>query len=406
MHKYDFETLLDRHGQDAIAVDAIGDPRFAGFAPSAPQEGFDAIPLWVADMNFPTAVSIQEEIIKRAKHPAFGYFAPSDAYYDAIRYWHRVRKGVDDLKKEEIGYENGVLGGVISAMKVFAAPGDPVLLHSPTYVGFTGCLKENGYHIVHSPLVKDEDGTWRMDYDDMDAQIKKNHIHVAIFCNPHNPCGRVWTREEIEKAMAVYERNDCAVICDEIWSDLLMNGNHYTPAYTVSDWAREHVVTFYAPSKTFNLAGLIGSYSVICNKTIRERVHEAGSKVVYNSMNVLSEHALIGAYSEEGNNWLSQLLPVLSDNVNLASDTIEKRFEGVTAFRTEGTYMMLMDCAGWLSAHHMTQEELLEKGWNYGIGWQDGSAFDAPTSLRLNLASPTARIRAAFERMDKYVFNG
>ncbi|MGI5989277.1 MAG: MalY/PatB family protein [Lachnospiraceae bacterium] len=403
--KYDFETLIDRHGHDSIAVDAVGDPEYKGFAPSKPKAGFDEIPMWVADMNFPTAKSIQDAIIERAQHPAFGYFTPSDEYYDAILYWHRLRKGVTDLKREDIGYENGVLGGVVSALKVFAAPGDNVLLHSPTYMGFTNCVSANGFHIIHSPLKIDENGVWRMDYEDMDRRIKENHIHVAIFCNPHNPCGRAWSREELEKAMEVYEKNDVWVIVDEIWSDLLMNGHTYTPAASVSEWARNHTISFYAPSKTFNLAGLIGSYSVIYNKTIRERVQGISAKLVYNSMNVLSEHALIGAYSEEGNDWLTQLLPVLSDNVNLAYDTITSRFKGVFTFRTEGTYMMFLECGEWLKNHGMTQQELLQKGWDYGIGWQDGHLFQSPEAIRVNLASPTYRIKEALERMDKYVFN-
>ena len=403
--KYDFETLIDRRGHDAIAVDAVGSEQFKGTAPSKPRAGFDEIPMWVADMNFPTARSIQDAIIERAQHPAFGYFVPSDAYYDAILYWNRIRKGVTDLSREDIGYENGVLGGVVSALKVFASPGDAVLLHSPAYLGFTGCLKNNGYHIVHSPLRIDDAGVWRMDYEDMDRKIKENHIHVAIFCNPHNPCGRAWSRDEIRSAMEVYERNDVWVISDEIWSDLLMNGNTFTPAASVSDWARYHTVSFYAPSKTFNLAGLIGSYSVIYNRSVRERVQGISAKLVYNHMNVFSEHALIGAYSEEGNDWLNQLLPVLSRNVNLAYDTITQKFPGVFTFRTEGTYMMFLDCAGWLESHAMTQHELLHKGWDYGIGWQDGHLFEGPDCIRINLASPTHRIREALERMDRYVFN-
>ena len=404
MKKYDFETLLDRRCHDAMAVDAIGNPKYAGFAPSKPKDGYDVIPMWVADMNFPTADSVTEAIIARAKHPAFGYFSPSGEYFAAIKYWHKLRKHTDDIPTDAIGYENGVLGGLVSALKVYAAPGDAVLLHSPTYVGFTNALSSNGYRIVHSPLLREADGTWRMDYDDMDRQIKKNHIHVAIFCNPHNPCGRVWTRDEITKAMEVYERNDCAVISDEIWSDLMMNDNVYTPAQSVSDWAHDHVVALYAPSKTFNLAGLIGSYSIIYNKTVRERVQSISARLVYNSMNVFSEHALIGAYSEEGNNWLTQLLPVLSDNVNLSYDAVRNTLNGVSTFRTEGTYMMFLDCHDYLASHNMTQKELLHKGWDYGIGWQDGGLFQAPESIRLNLASPTKRIKEAFDRMEKLVF--
>lgn len=174
----------------------------------------------------------------------------------------------------------------------------------------------------------------------MDKKIKETQIHVAIFCNPHNPTDRVWTKEEITKAMEVYERNTVWVISDEIWSDLMMNDHHYTPTQSVSEWAKQHTAAFYAPSKTFNIAGLIGSYSAIYNKPIRERIQSVGEKTVYNSMNVFSEHALIGAYSDEGDNWLDQLLPVLSKNVNIAYDYVTKHFDGVSTFKTEGTYMM------------------------------------------------------------------
>ena len=212
--KYDFTSIIERHGKDANAVDGIG--TMPGFTPTAPKEGFDLIPMWVADMNFATVPTVSEAIIERAKHPLFGYFFPTDEYYDSIIKWHETRNGVVGLEKEHIAYENGVLGGVISALTAFAAPGDAVLLHSPTYIGFTISIENNGFKIVHSPLKKDENGVWRMDYEDMDAKIKENNIHVAVFCSPHNPCGRVWEREELEKAMEVYKANDVIVISDEI----------------------------------------------------------------------------------------------------------------------------------------------------------------------------------------------
>ena len=145
---YDFTSIMNRHGMDSIAVDGLGtDP---GFAPDPPREGFDVIPMWVADMNFPTVPTIPQAIIERAKHPAYGYFSPTDDYYSSIIDWQSTRNGVTGLTREAIGYENGVLGGVISTLTAFAAPGDSVLLHSPTYIGFTMCIENNGYRIVHS----------------------------------------------------------------------------------------------------------------------------------------------------------------------------------------------------------------------------------------------------------------
>ena len=149
--KYDFTSIIPRSGKDALAVDALGN----GSAPDAPKEGFDAIPMWVADMNFPTAPSIIEAVSERLKHPIFGYFELSDEYFDSIINWQKVRNGVTGLTKECIGYENGVLGCVISTLTAFAAPGDADLLHSPTYIGFTNCITNNGFRIVHSPLKKD-----------------------------------------------------------------------------------------------------------------------------------------------------------------------------------------------------------------------------------------------------------
>ena len=189
--KYDFSTLPDRHGMDSIAVDAIGKP--GGMGPGGPKEGFDAIPMWVADMNFLTCPTIPEAMIRRAQHPLFGYFAPSDDYYESIIRWQRDRNGVAELLPQHIGYENGVLGGVISTLNVLCSRGDAVLLQSPTYVGFTHALGNNGYRIVLNPLKRDAEGIWRLDYEDMEAKIREHHIHAAIFCNPHNPCGRVWT---------------------------------------------------------------------------------------------------------------------------------------------------------------------------------------------------------------------
>ena len=400
---YDFTTLMDRRGKDAIAVDGLGTS--PGFTPDAPKPGFDAIPMWVADMNFPTVPTIQQAILERVQHPAFGYFQPTPAYYDAICRWQQVRNGVSGLSAADIGYENGVLGGVISALTAFAAPGDGVLLHSPTYIGFTNCVTNNGYRIVHSPLVRDEAGVWRMDYEDMDAKLKANKIHVAIFCSPHNPCGRVWERWEIEKAMEVYRANDCLVISDEIWSDILLNGHRHIPTQSVSEDARNRTVALYAPSKTFNLAGLVGSYHIIYNPYLRDRVTAKSSKSHYNEMNVLSMHALIGAYRPEGEEWVDELCEVLSGNINFACDYIADRFPGVQVSKPQGTYMLFLDCTQWCDRHGKTIDWVEKAGWDVGVAWQDGRMFHGPCALRMNLALPLSRVQEAFDRLDRYVFN-
>ena len=401
--KYDFTSIMDRSGKDALAVDVLGCGN--GFAPDAPKEGFDAIPMWIADMNFPTAPSIIEAVTERLKHPAFGYFEPRKEYFDSIIDWHKKRNGVEGMLPEHIGYENGVLGGVISALNVICSKGDHVLLHSPTYIGFTNSLGNSGYKIVHSPLVKDEEGVYRMDFEDMEKKIVSKKIHAAIFCSPHNPCGRVWEKWEIEKAMEIYKKHDVYVISDEIWSDIIMEGHKHIPTQSVNEDARMRTVAMYAPSKTFNLAGFIGSYHVIYNKWLRERIEKESSLCFYNEMNVLSMYALIGAYKPEGHEWADEMRATIKGNLDYAYNYINEHFEGVEVSKPEGTYMMFIDCTKWCEAHGKTIEDVEKAAWDVGVAVQDGKMFHGPCHLRMNLALPLSRVQEAFDRLDKYVFN-
>lgn len=401
MH-YDFTSIMDRRGKDAMAVDNLGT---GGSAPAAPKPGFDAIPMWVADMNFPTVPTIPQAIIDRAQHAAFGYFSPSQAYYDAIIGWQESRNGVQGLRPEHIGYANGVLGGVATALNVICARGDSVLLHSPTYIGFTSTLRNNGYNAVLSPLVEDENGVWRMDLEDMERKIVENRIHAAVLCSPHNPSGRVWQRWELEQAMELFRKYDVYVVSDEIWSDLLLEGNRHIPTQSVSEDAKMRTIGLYAPSKTFNLAGLVGSYRIVYNKRLRDQMDKEAKLTQYNHMNVLSMHALIGAYRPEGAQWVDQLCQVLSGNVAYACDYIHKHFEGVKVSKPEGTYMLFVDCSEWCRNHSKTIDQVEQAAWEVGVAVQDGRPFYGPCHIRMNLALPLSRVQEAFARLDKYVFN-
>lgn len=401
--KYDFTSIIDRRGMDAIAVDGLGG--MPGFSPAAPKEGFDAIPMWIADMNFATVPTIVEAVQKRAAHPCFGYFQPTPEYFNSIIRWQETRNGVTGLAAEHIGYENGVLGGVVSALNVLCSKGDKVLVHSPTYVGFTNALGNNGYNMVHSPLVKDADGVWRMDFADMEEKLSAQNIHTLLFCSPHNPCGRVWERAELEQLAALCEKYDVRIVSDEIWSDIIRPGCKHIPTQMVNEWARKNTLAFYAPSKTFSLAGLIGSYHIIYNKTLRDRVDKESSLSHYNSMNVLSMHALIGAYKPEGYEWTDEMCAVIAGNVDYACNYIAAHFEGVETFRPQGTYMIFVDCTKWCAAHGKTIDELLRAGQEVGVCWQDGRQFHGPCHVRMNLALPLSRVQEAFSRLDRYVFN-
>ena len=400
--KYDFTTVMDRTGKDAIALDAIGK---GSIAPKKPREGFDVIPMWIADMNFPVVPTITEALAERISHPAYGYFSARDEYFDSIIDWQKRRNGIEGLCREHIGYENGVLGCLISTLGVVCSKGDNILLHSPTYIGFTSSIENNGYNIVHSPLVKDENGVFRMDYADMEEKIVKNNIHATVFCSPHNPSGRVWERWEIEKAMEIFKKHDVFVFSDEIWSDIILAGHKHIPTQSVSEDAKMRTVAAYAPSKTFNIAGLVGSYHIIYNKWLRDRVNKESSLSHYNAMNVLSMHALLGAYRDEGHEWVDELCEVIKENVDYACGYVENHFEGVTLSRPQGTYMIFLDCTKWCEKHGKTIEDVENAAWEVGVALQDGRMFHGPCHLRVNLALPLSRIKEAFDRLDKYVFN-
>ena len=396
--KYDFTTVLDRHGRDSEAFDKIP------FAGVRPDEGFDVIPMWVADMSFPCAPSVMNAIYKRMEMPNFGYFELPKEYFYCIIDWQSRRNGVEGLRPEHIGYENGVLGGVSSAVQAFSAPGDKILVHSPTYVGFTHTMDDTGRIIIHSELKRDENGIWRMDYEDMDRKLKKNNIHLAIFCSPHNPCGRVWERWEIERAMEVYAANDCVVISDEIWSDIIMPGHRHIPTQSVSEDARNRVIAFYAPSKTFSLAGLVGSYHIIYNKYLRDRVVRQSAMTHYNDLNVLSVRALTGAFCREGEEWAEEMISVIDENIGYACKFISENFPGVSFMRPQGTYMLFLDCGEFCRAKGITITELQHRGIRCGVIWQNGEAFIYPNSIRMNLALPKSRLIEAMDRLKKYVF--
>lgn len=397
--RYDFETRPERRGMDAYALDALGTED----APGAPKEGFSAIPMWVADMNFVCFPGIQESIAKRLAHPAFGYFGIRKEYYQAVIRWQEARNGVRDLKAEHIGYENGVLGGVISALNTLCSRGDAVLLHSPTYIGFTHALENNGYRLVLSALKPDADGVWRMDWDDMERKLREEHIHAMVFCSPHNPCGRVWEQAELERLSALCERYQVTVVSDEIWSDIILDGHRHIPTQSATDYLHENTAALYAPSKTFNLAGLVGSYHIIYNKRLRERVRKESSLSSYNTMNVLSMHALIGAYTEEGAAWTDQLREAIGANVDLAEKRL-RAFDGVRLIRPQGTYMLFPDCGEWCRKNGKTMDELERACWDVGVALQDGRMFHGQTHLRINLAIPARFVDEAFDRLEKYVF--
>jgi len=399
MGKYDFNKVWERTGHNALKWD------INPMAGRAKSPDFSYLPMWIADMDVATAPSVVEAMRERLEHPLFGYYMDPDRYYNAIIDWQRERFGVNGLTKANIGYENGVLGGVTGVLHTLTKPGDPILVHAPTYVGFTGVLKNNEMNIVSSDLKKDENGVWRMDFEDMEKKIRENGIQVAIFCNPHNPTGRVWTKEEINDYINLMGKYGITVISDEIWADFMIaEGKKHTPTQSVSDLAKRITCAFYAPSKTFNLAGLVGSYHVIYRKELRDRILKQESLSHYNSANIMSTYALIGGY-EGGAEWVDELCEHIRGNMEYTENYVKEHMPLVDFKANEGCYCSLMDWGRWLEEKGKDMEDLLNDIAWVGLAFNDGRAFHANTAVRVNFACPRQYVVEMLDRLDKYVYN-
>lgn len=393
--KYDFTSVLDRVGHDAIAVEYPTSPR--GFAKEG-TNGYSVIPMWVADMNFLTCPSIIEALQARVSHASFGYFSPRQEYYDAIITWQKKRFGVD-VTKEVIGYENGVIGAFATALSTFTEEGEKVFLHGPTYIGFTHTLADLNRELSISNLVLDDQGILRMDYEDIEKHFVEDNIRLAVLCSPHNPSGRVWEKWEIEKFVELCKKHGVTIFSDEIWADLVLEGKHI-PTQSVNEDAKNITIAAYAPTKTFSLAGLIGSYHIIYNEDLKAKMDKTAGRTHYNGMNVLSQHALIGAYSDVGEEWLEELLEVLRGNVKYFCDYIDKNVKGVQFVRPQGTYMVYLDFSEFVKENNTTIEKVLKYGWDRGVMWQDGRPFGKDNSIRVNLALPLWQIEEAIKRLE------
>lgn len=397
---FDFETVYDRHNHDAKAVDGLGS--FPGYAPDRPGEGVLPLPMWIADMSFATFPGVKEALERRAAYPLYGYFDPPAAYYQAILDWQIQRHGFQKLTRDHIGYLNSVLAGVSAAVRAFTQRGEGVLVHEPVYAGFTRCLDQIGRRPVFSPLRKQE-GRLVMDLDHMERILRQEKIHLALLSNPHNPSGRAWTREELAQAMALFKKWGVYVLSDEIWSDLVLPGYQHTPAALVSEDARERTISFYAPSKTFNLAGLQAAYSIVFNPSLRDRLEKVLAESFANKLNVLSMHALMGAYCPSGGAWLDALRRVLAENIRLMVEYLGQ-VGHLRWFDPQATYLLFIDLSDYLALHHLRLEDLEARFWQAGVMVQDGRQFRGQSSIRMNLALPKSQVLEAIRRMKEAVF--
>ena len=391
--KYDFTTIMDRHGKDSIAVD---------FPPGQAKEGYDVIPMWVADMNFPTCPTIQEAVIERVKHPAFGYFRPTEEYFDSIIAWQKNRNHVEGLEAKHIGYENGVLGGVGSAIGVLCSKGDNILVHSPTYIGFTHSVEGAGYHLIQSPLKQDENGVWRMDYEDMEKKIVENNIHTAIFCNPHNPIGKIWDKETLQKIGDLCAKHHVTVLSDEIHCDITNPQKEYIPFASVSKTNLENTIMCIAPTKAFNMAGMQTACIVVANEVLRHKVNRGINTDEVAEPNSFAICATKAAFNQS-EDWLNKLNQYIQNNKDYAISFIQKEMNDVYVVPTEATYLLWIDCHKVCMDSVELTSFIREKtglyvsdGLEYG---ENGKAF-----IRMNVACPFERLKDGLNRFKEGIY--
>ena len=359
--------------------------------------GQNLLPMWIADMDFEVAPPIVSAIEKRVQNKVFGYDFLTDEYFEAVKGWMKKRHHYE-IEKEWITFTPGIVTALHMAVNAVTQPGDEVLITSPVYGPFFGATTDEGRTLVDVPLIE-EDGYYTMDFEGMEKAVTPK-TKAMLLCSPHNPGGRVWTREELEKLDAFCQKHNIFVIADEIHNDLILTDREHIMYGNVSEHAKMNSIICTAPSKTFNLAGIQGSNILIANEEVR-KVFQAQVAKAHASANDFAGSATIAAYNES-EAWLDELLEVLKSNSQYFVDFIHEHCPELKVRMNEATYLMWLDCRGL----GMTEEELgkwfAEK---VGIAANAGSWFGKTGTnfRRLNMACPRSFVEDACQRIEKAV---
>ena len=383
--RYDFDEIVPRRNTLSYKWDSAADE--------------DMLPMWVADMDFRTAPAIVEALQKRVSHGIFGYTRVPDAYYDAVVGWFDRRHGWK-IRRERMIYTSGVVPALSAVIKALTVPGDKVVVQTPVYNCFFSSVRNNGCTLVSNPLLRVED-TWKVDFEDLERKVSDPKVKLFLLCNPHNPAGRVWTKEELARMGEICFRHDVMVISDEIHCELVFPEYRYTPFASISEKFAARSVVCISPSKAFNMAGLQIANIVAPDEEVRQKIDKAINVNEVCDVNPFGVLATIAAYNE-GEEWLVQLLDYLKGNYLWMRDFCRKHLSQFPVGRLEGTYLVWMDC----SSLHQSSEELeqnlmkearlwLNAGTMYGA---EGEGF-----MRWNIACPRSVLEEGLKRFCKYV---
>ena len=383
--KYDFNKITDRRGTNAVKLDlavARGNPA-------------DVLSLWVADMDFPTAPEILESLHKKVDHGIFGYSGPDKRFFDAVQNWMKNEHDFE-IDRRWIVTTPGVVFATACAIKAFAKEGEGVLIQTPVYYPFKNMIEANGRKLVTSSLFE-KDGKWYIDFEDFEKKIIENEVKLFILCSPHNPVGRVWTKDELTKISEICLRHNVIVFSDEIHNDFIIPPNKHTVYSTISKEVAWNCVVSTSASKTFNLAGFQFSTNFIQNPALKKKFHDERDKTGYDEPSLIGLVATTAAY-ENGKEWLLALREHLAINLDFIRTYLKEKLPKIRLIEPEGTYLVWLD----FSALGYSDQALDDIIVNKAKLWLDrGTMFgsEGEKYQRINIATPLPILKEAFKRL-------
>lgn len=382
--EYDFSRPTDRRGTDSYKWD------------SAPEA--DIIPLWVADMDFETFPGITEALQRRVAHGIFGYTRVPEAYYEAVCNWFGKRHGWH-INREDIIYTSGVVPAVSAVIKALTLPGDQVIVQGPVYNCFFSSIRNNGCETVSNSLIYNkEELRYEIDFDDLERKLAHERARLMLICNPHNPGGRVWTRDELTRVAELCHKYGVRVVSDEIHCELTLYDNEYVPFGSLPDELSHGSITCCSPSKAFNTAGLQIANIICRDAEVRNRIDRAININEVCDVNPFGVIALQAAYSDEGYEWLTQLRAYISSNYDLLRERFARELPKCKVMRMEGTYLAWIDC----SELHISSDEIEEMLMHENKVWVNaGSMYGAEGAafIRINMACTSELLNEGITRI-------
>jgi cystathionine beta-lyase len=383
--KYNFDEIVDRRGTDCLKYD-FGMKR---------KGRNDLLPMWVADMDFKLPEEILAELHKRVDHGIFGYTDPLDDYFEALNHWYSTRYGFT-VDPEWVTLGACLVYGIHVSIQAFTEPGDSVMVMQPVYYPFSEAVRNNGRKLVNCQL-RYEDGRYSIDFEAMERKLREEKVKALILCSPHNPVGRVWTKEELEKVAELCLANDTILMVDEIHADFIFPGRSFFSCMRLDEKYRKILALYSSPGKTFNIAGLQSASIVIPDETLRAKYRQANRAAGYSQANVMGQAALIACY-KLGAQWVDELVEYIYGNVRYVKAFIAENLPKARVVDPDGTYLLWVDFSG----YGISKEELEHRILDKAKLWLDaGAIFGPETALfeRFNLATPRSVVEEAMGRL-------